>query len=171
MIILQYLVALLFPVLMIIAALKDATSYTIPNRLSAILVLGFLPAALIMGRPWGEIGLDFAVGAAALVAGMGMFAAGWIGGGDAKIFAMAGLWLGWPASIEFLGVTAVAGGGLAVLLLNARSSFVRAHLSGAPGWLNRLTTPGENVPYGVAIAVGALAAFPHCGLMQGLRLF
>jgi prepilin peptidase CpaA len=167
--ILQAALVILFPALMIIGGLTDLTSFTIPNRLSVLLGLVFLPAALALGRPPAEIGVDLGVGFAALIAGMGMFAAGWIGGGDAKLFAVAGLWLGWPASIDFMMVTALAGGGLAVLLLNARSSVVRAHLAGAPPWLDRLTTPGADVPYGVAIAVGALAAFPHCALMQALK--
>jgi prepilin peptidase CpaA len=42
-------------------------------------------------------------------------------------------------------------------------------LSG-PAWFTRLAEPKENVPYGVAIAVGALAAFPGSVLMQGLGL-
>lgn len=168
--ILQASLLTIFPALMIIAGLTDVTSFTIPNRLSVLLAAAFLPTALIVGRPLGEIGVDLGVGAAGLIAGMAMFAAGWIGGGDAKLFAVAGLWLGWPALPEFLAVTALAGGGLAVLLLNARSSFVRIHLTGAPDWLARLTTPGADVPYGVAIAIGALAAFPLSGLMQGFRV-
>jgi len=42
---------------------------------------------------------------------------------------------------------------------------VKCHSSG-PGWFGRLATPGENVPYGVAIAVGALAAFPASSLAK-----
>lgn len=168
MIVPQAALLMVFPALMIIAGLTDATSFTIPNRISVLLALAFLPTALIVRLPLGEIGLDLSVGLGALIAGMAMFAAGWIGGGDAKLFAVAGLWLGWPASINFVMVTALAGGGLAVLLLNARSSVVRVHLSGAPAWLERLATPGADVPYGVAIAIGALAAFPACGLMRGL---
>jgi len=167
--ILQIALLTVFPALMIMAGLTDVTSFTIPNRISVILALAFVPVALILGRPMNEIGMDAGVGLLALLAGMGMFAAGWIGGGDAKLFAVAGLWLGWPASINFLMVTALAGGGLAVVLLNARSSVVRAHLSGVPTWLDRLTTPGADVPYGVAIAIGALTAFPQCGLMQGVH--
>ena len=166
--VLQAALVTIFPALMIIAGLTDATSFTIPNRLSVLLALAFLPAAFALGRPVGEIGLDLGVGVAALFAGMAMFAAGWIGGGDAKLLAAAALWLGWPATVDFLAVTALVGGGLAVLLLNARSSVVRAHLAGAPVWLERLTTPGADVPYGVAIAIGALAAFPQSGLLQSL---
>jgi prepilin peptidase CpaA len=110
--------------------------------------------------------MHFGVGAVALVMGMGMFALNWIGGGDAKLFAAAALWLGWPAAGVYLVVTAMAGGGLAMLLLSMRAPALRPLFSMAPGWLGRLASPGENVPYGVAIAAGALAAFPQSPLGQ-----
>ncbi len=171
MTLIQAVLLAVFPAVMVVAALNDATSFTIPNRLSLILLAAFLPAALIMGRPAGEIALDLGVGALALITGMAMFAAGWIGGGDAKLFAVAGLWLGWPAVANFLVITALAGGGLALLLLNARSAYVRNHLAGAPGWLARLTTPGGDVPYGVAIAVGALVAYPQTAMIHAFHGF
>ena len=77
--------------------MSDVTSFTIPNRISLLLIASFFPAALALGRPLGEIGIDLAVGGAALVAAIGMFAAGWIGGGDAKLFAAVSLWWGWGA--------------------------------------------------------------------------
>jgi prepilin peptidase CpaA len=92
---------------------------------------------------------------------MGMFAVGWIGGGDAKLFAAAGLWMGLTALLPFLMVTALAGGGLAVSLLALRSVWLRPLMVRGPRWVSRLATPGENVPYGIAIAAGALAAFPE----------
>lgn len=167
--VLQAALLTIFPALVIIAALSDITSFTIPNRISLLLLACFLPAALAMGRPIMGVGIDFAIGFAALVAAMGMFAAGWIGGGDAKLFAVAALWLGWPGLATFLIVTALAGGGLAVLLVNARSAWLRPYFSGAPPWLTRLTTPGAAAPYGVAIAAGALAAFPQSALMQAFH--
>src|SRR5581483_11600581 len=112
---------------------------------------------------------DLGLCAAALVLGMGLFAAGWIGGGDAKLMAAAVPWLGLPALPLFLLVTACAGGGLALLLLKARSAWVRPYLAGAPAWLARLTTPGADVPYGVAIALGALTAFPKSGLIHAFH--
>lgn len=158
-----------FPILVIVAALSDVTSFTIPNRISALLIAAFFPAMLALGRPFGEMGVDAAVCFVALLAGMGMFAAGWIGGGDAKLLAAASLWLGVPAMPIFLIVTALAGGGLAMLLMNVRSPWVQPYLSGAPSWLSRLATPGADVPYGVAIATGALAAFPQCALMHAFH--
>ena len=154
-----------FPALVIIAALTDATSFTIPNRISWLLLAVYAPITLLLGRPLAEMGVEVAIGLAALIAGMGMFAAGWIGGGDAKLFAVSALWLGWSGLPVFLVVTALAGGGLAVLLLNARADILKPYFAGAPTWFNRLVTPGADVPYGVAIAAGALAAFPHSALL------
>jgi prepilin peptidase CpaA len=158
-----------FPALVIIAALIDVASFTIPNRLNLVLAAAYPLAALGLGRPLGEIGLCLAVGVAALVVAVAMFAAGWIGGGDAKLFAGAALWLGWPALASFAMVTALAGGGLALLLLSVRATWLKPYLAGAPAWLERLTTTGQAAPYGVAIAFGALAAFPQSSIMRSLH--
>ena len=162
---LQAALLTLFPALVIVGALRDATSYTIPNWISGALILAFFPTALALGLTPSAIGMQAGVGAVALVMGMVMFSLGWIGGGDAKLFAAAGLWLGWPAFATYLLVTGVAGGGLAMGLLGLRSLWVRPYVLNGPAWFGRLATPGENVPYGVAIAVGALAAFPASALM------
>jgi prepilin peptidase CpaA len=99
------------------------------------------------------------VGLAALVAGMGMFAAGWIGGGDGKLFAVCALWLGWPAALPFLLYTGLAGGALTFAILALRSGWLAPAVAGGPTWLRNLGTNGGDLPYGVAIAIGALAAF------------
>ena len=169
MIILQAILLTIFPTLVIIAALTDLVSFTIPNRISLGLLAVFVPATLLLGQPLPAIGVSLAVGVVALLVAMAMFAMGWIGGGDAKLFAVVCLWLGLASMPVFLMVTALAGGGLAVLLLNARSAWIRPHLNGAPAWLDRLTTPGADVPYGIAIAAGALAAFPQSALVHGLQ--
>jgi len=159
---------LIFPALVITAALRDVVSYTIPNWISAALVAAFPVAALAQGLPLQTMGINLGVGVAALILGMAMFAMRWIGGGDAKLFAAAALWLGWPAVPMYLGVTGIAGGAVAVGLLSLRSPLVAGYVVNSPAWLRRLAEPGENVPYGVAIAVGGLTAFPASALMQGL---
>jgi prepilin peptidase CpaA len=166
--ILQTLLVFVFPALVITAALRDVVSYTIPNWISLALVAAFPVAALAQGLPLASMGFAFGIGFAALIAGMAMFALGWIGGGDAKLFAAAALWLGYPAVVTYLAVTGVAGGALAVGLLTLRSDYVRPFVLSGPPWFLRLAEPGENVPYGLAIAIGALAAFPASTLMQGL---
>ena len=110
--------------------------------------------------------MHLGVGALALAAAMAMWALGWIGGGDAKLFAASALWIGWPAVGMFLLVTALGGGALSVALLSLRSSWVRAVVPVGPPWMARLRQNGGDVPYGVAIAAGALAAFPGGDLVK-----
>jgi prepilin peptidase CpaA len=163
---------LVFPALVLIAAAKDLTSYTIPNWISIALAAGFVPAAAAAwaaGAPLPALALCVAVGAGALMAGVTMFTFNWIGGGDAKMFAAAALWLGWPGLAPFLFWTAMAGGLLSILLMIGRR---RPAADGPSGrWLDRLLTKGEPVPYGVAIALGALTAFPQGALARHAGLF
>ena len=153
------LLLLAFPAAVIAAAITDATSYIIPNRLSLILAASFVPAALAAGLPLQSFALCAALGVAALAVGIGLFAFRIMGGGDAKLTAACLLWLGPVALFPFLLWTAVAGGGLAVGLLFARR-LPAAVAAAGPCWVGRLLQPGGDVPYGVAIAVGALVAFP-----------
>jgi prepilin peptidase CpaA len=155
-----------FPLLVIVAAMKDITTYTIPNWISAALVAAFFPVALALGAPLPVIGTCLLIGLAALLIGMAMFALNWIGGGDAKLLAAAALWVGWPAVLPFVLVTAVAGGALALILLQMRSSLLRPWFVRAPPWLARLATDGGDAPYGVAICVGALFILPQSVLFR-----
>jgi prepilin peptidase CpaA len=148
-----------FAALVIAAALKDLSSFTIPNWISAALTLAFAPAALLLGLSLGAIGYHVAVGVGALVLAATMFALGWIGGGDAKLMAAAALWVGLGGAAPFLLYTALAGGALALSLVALRSAWIRPLAEAGPTWARRLATPGEAAPYGVAIAIGALAAF------------
>ncbi len=157
---LQMLLPLAFPVLVIVGALSDAATYTIPNRISLALIVLFPVTALACGLPLSAIGMNLAVGVAGLLIGMLLFALRWIGGGDAKLFAASALWLGLTPALSFVSFTAIAGGVLAASLLALRSAPVRAMVPQGPAWFERLSKPGESVPYGLAIAVGALAAFP-----------
>jgi prepilin peptidase CpaA len=154
----------LLPILAIVAAMTDLTSYTIPNWISLALAAAFILAAALIRMPLAELRLHAIAGGLALAAGVGMFALGWIGGGDAKLLSVGCLWFGWPGSQAFLLDTALAGGAFAFMLLVARGQMVRPFLPAVlpvcPGWIGRLVTPGEPAPYGVAIALGALSAFP-----------
>ena len=57
----QTLLLLIFPVLVIAAALRDVTSYTIPNWISLALVAAFPVTALALGLPLNVIGLNLSV--------------------------------------------------------------------------------------------------------------
>ena len=157
-----------FPAGVIVAALKDATSFTIPNWIPAALALAFFPVALALRLPADAFGVCAISAVAALLTGMGMFALGWCGGGDAKLLAACALWLGWPGVLIFLMATGIAGGVLAVGLTAARKGVVGGFIASGQGWLGRLFQPDGDLPYGLAIAVGALAAFPSSALVVAL---
>jgi prepilin peptidase CpaA len=140
------------------AAVLDVASFTIPNRLTAALAILFLPAALFAHLPLGVISACLLTGAAALAIGVGLFAAGLCGGGDAKLIAACALWLSWQAMVPFLLVTSLTGGLLGIAVILARRTMPEAAVAAGPAWLGRLLGPQKHLPYGVAIAAGALAA-------------
>lgn len=164
------LFGLVLPALMLAAAARDLTSFTIPNAIPVGLAVAFPMTALALGFAPGVMAVHALIGALGLLIGMGLFALGKIGGGDAKLLAAAALWLGWPATGAFLLSTALAGGLLAATLMILRSAPARSRIEAGPDWLRRLAHPGEGVPYGVAIAAGVLVVFPSTPFATGLGL-
>lgn len=89
--------SLVFTSGLICAAFIDIEHGLIPNRL----VLALLIGALVLVPPAGDVGVTNAV-LGALGAGGALLLLGWasrggMGGGDIKLAAVAGLYLGWPA--------------------------------------------------------------------------
>jgi len=160
--ILAFIFLAVLPVLAVVAGLHDLTTFRIPNWIPAVLALAFAPAAFVVGLAPLQMAVHLGVGLAALVVGMGLFALRWVGGGDAKLIAAACLWLGLGGTPPFLIWTTVFGGLLSLALLSARKYVPYA--PGAPAWIGKLLEPKGGAPYGVAIAAGALAAFPHSPL-------
>jgi prepilin peptidase CpaA len=155
---LEYLLLLIFPFAMAFAAATDLLTLTIPNRLTLGLCAAFLLIAPVAGLSWQDILTHLAAGCLMLLAGVALFSLGWVGGGDAKLLAAASLWLGFEPLVLFLAYVAVFGGVLAVAILAYRS--LPAGALPLPGWAMRLHHKGEGMPYGVAIAAGALAIYP-----------
>jgi prepilin peptidase CpaA len=150
---------------MIFAALFDLTTMTIPNWLTAMLALLFLVAAAMTGMPLREIGLHTAVGFVSLLVGMGLFACGWIGGGDAKLMAVVAMWVGWAQALPYFLVASILGGALTLVILGYRNLplpiFVMRHT-----WAMRLHERAEGVPYGIALATAALLIFPDTEIFR-----
>jgi prepilin peptidase CpaA len=157
--IVNYGAFLIFPMVMAYAAVSDLLSMTIPNRLSLLGIAAFVIAAPLAGLGLGDIGLHLAAGAAVLVGSFALFALGWIGGGDAKLAAVAALWLGLSHTLEFLLLGSVFGGMLTIFILLARRRFLPA-IGVRQQWLLRLHDPATGVPYGLALGAAALAIYP-----------
>ena len=67
-------------------------------------------------------------------------------------------------------VTGIAGGALTLGLLSLRSGWFEPVLAGSPAWVRKLGAKDGDIPYGVAIAVGALVAFPQGALALAVGL-
>jgi Flp pilus assembly protein protease CpaA len=115
-----HVMVMIFPFAMAFAAASDLLTMTIPNKLSLALLGGFLVLAPVAGMPWHEVLAHLGAGAGVLVAGIVLFALGWLGGGDAKLLAVASLWIGPALLLPFLCIVGVLGGGLALVILAYR---------------------------------------------------
>ena len=158
MTIVHYAAFAFFPLVMAYAAVSDLLSLTISNKVSLIGVAGFIVAAPLLGMDIATIGMHLAAGLLVLVGGFALFAFRWIGGGDAKIAATAALWLGYDQTLAFLVQSALFGGALTIAILYARRMQLPA--IAVRSWVLRLHDPASGVPYGIALAAGALVIYP-----------
>ena len=157
----------IFPGTMAFAAATDFFTMTVPNRIALVLVAGFLVAAPLVGLGWPEIGLHFGLAVAALVVTFTLFSLGWIGGGDAKLFAAICLWVGPAALLSYSVFSALIGGALTLALLFWRGVPLPEMLI-SQNWLVRLHDPKEGVPYGIALAAAGLLVYPQTPFMAAL---
>lgn len=140
-----YLVIAVWVLTLIAAAISDLRFFRIPNYLPGILILLFGINISLVGFPALVLENLFHF-LAALIVGMGLFSRGWIGGGDAKLYAAVAIWFNWAEAVTLIFTTTIAG-----LLLAL--SFMAARLMGL-----RKNVPKEDrrIPYGVAIAIGGM---------------
>jgi prepilin peptidase CpaA len=149
-------------------AVVDVRGARIPNRLTytALVTALLLRAALL-----GESGLKS--GATGMLISGGLFlllfALGAMGGGDMKLMAAVGAWVGSTQVLTLILASAIAGGVLAVGRMifgntvgpTLRNTMHLIHYLLASGLqphpeLNVQSSGSQRVPFGVAIAVGAL---------------
>ena len=156
----HYLLFALFPAALAYAAASDLLTLTIPNRLVLAIAILFVVMAPVAGIGWSDFGMHIVAGAIVLALGFACFAFGWIGGGDAKLAAVIALFLGAQDAIEFVGLASIFGGVLTLALLGFRQVPVPAFIIRQP-WVQRLHDRNTGVPYGIALAVAALAIYPH----------
>ena len=170
---LQILSQGILPTLMIVAALSDVASLRIPNWLTALTAVLFFPMAFTSGMPLQEFGWHVCAGVGLFFLGFAMFQAGLFGGGDAKLMAAAGLWFGTSQTMPFLVFTVLAGGAMALgyglwsVLVMMVDFHVSENADGTPrGFVSTLKQITPKLPYGFALAVGAILAFPQTWWMH-----
>ena len=155
----------MYSVLLVAACVTDVRQRRIPNPLVIALAVTGLAYSVSMepwlgglGRALGGLALGFAIW-------IGFYAVGAIGAGDVKLFAAAGAWLG-PGGAWRAALVAAAFGGVLALAALARERRVREGLekvmvsvssrSVAPLAADPATPRSQQLPYGVALACGAL---------------
>jgi prepilin peptidase CpaA len=149
---------------MIMAAIKDAAIMKIPNWISLLTIALFFIMMPFAWTGFPAFGEHLLVGLVVFAAGFAMFALGWLGGGDAKLMAATSLWWVWSDLIMYIFYTGVIGGVLALLMLVGRKY--------APVWLSTsswgygLFKEEKKMPYGLALAGGALLTLPQSAIFK-----
>ena len=131
------------------AALEDMWRLRISNFTCGA-VLAASVVAIALSGPTYDLWQNAVVFIAALVFGTLLFSAGWMGGGDVKLFAAVSLWFKFDGALRLVAFVLIAGGLVAVIFILAR--LLRGRKS-------RAQPIGRGqIPYGVAIALGAVFA-------------
>jgi prepilin peptidase CpaA len=161
----EVLVLFALPLLLALAAGWDLASFTIPNFLSLALLGLFAVFAAVVGLSLPAIGWHLLAGFTGLFLGFTLFALGYIGGGDAKLFAAVLLWLGFADLLSYTLLASVFGGFLTLGLLLMRQWPLPSQLT-RQAWIMRLHDARSGIPYGVALAAGAFVLLPSTEIFR-----
>lgn len=157
---------IVFTALLGYAALTDIRTRRIRNVLVVVLAaFGVAFSLTLEGISSGlfRAGSGFGVG---LACWLPFYALGWLGAGDVKLFAAAGAWLGATRAFEGALMAALAGAVVALVWMLWTYGFRRtADTLSVASAVPAVLMPDEEsrrrrraLPYGVALAAGALAA-------------
>lgn len=164
--------------LIMAGAVTDFLKLKIPNILPILIIGCFAiayPLAMHLGtaasfQPLSShltaFGISFV--AMAILFFMRLF-----GGGDAKMIPAVTLWCGTDGLGIFLMIMSIIGGLLAIISITTRKTKFGQTLitkllkyqSLQNGWVNALAKGTNVVPYGIAIAIGGIAAFRTLGYL------
>lgn len=165
--ILEIAILVCFPAAMCLAASMDLFTMTIPNRITLFLIATFFLLAPFAGLTLTDIAMHTAAGFSMLIVAMTLFAFGWIGGGDAKIFAATALWFGFEHLLEYIVISSLLGGLLTIALLSWRQKPIQRFLL-REKWAMHLHDLKTGIPYGIALGAAALIIYPDTSWMQML---
>jgi leader peptidase (prepilin peptidase)/N-methyltransferase len=147
-----------FAIVGVVLAVVDALTHRLPDRI--VLPAGAIGAALLVlacfvGADWTAL-IRAAVGSAALFAGyfvLRLVSPAGMGGGDVKLAAVVGLFLGWV--------------GWGALVVGVASAFLVGGVFGLGMMLTRQATRRTRIPFGPFMLVGAwIGIFVGDGLLR-----
>ncbi|NTF30669.1 A24 family peptidase [Rhizobium skierniewicense] len=156
---------LIVPLCLAFAALNDLFTMTIPNRISAILLMSFIVVAPVAGMDMHTFGMSLLAGLIVFAASFALFALNTMGGGDAKLLTASAVWFGFDTALAvYMIAVAIVGGILTMGILFIRSYRQEIMVTGLPVPDSLLVA--KKVPYGIAIAVAGLLTYPEAPIVQ-----
>ena len=157
--------SLIFPMAMVMAMVSDVRNFEIPDSLPLLLLLAYPLTALSAGFSWQQILWAFSLSGLMLVVAIILFLLRIMGGGDGKFLAASVLWIGQERLWEFLFVTTLAGGVLALALILFRRLPLASALEGI-ATIQQLHAKKQDIPYAVAIGSAGLIVYPHLPVLN-----
>lgn len=155
-----------FTILLLAAAAEDVRGRRISNRL-VVVIAGAGLAYLLFRVPVPQALQHWTLGLlVGLACWLPFYALGWLGAGDVKLFAAAGAWLGPMRAAEAAVLAAVAGGVLGMAWIAARRD-TRVTAGTLKSGNDSAPDARHTLPYGIALAAGALVAAWLPGLLFG----
>ena len=161
----EILILVVLPLLLAAAGMFDLASFTIPNALNLAVAFCFLLFIALVHLPLSGLASHLGAGLLGLALGFVLFALGYIGGGDAKLFAALALWLGFRDLLPYALAASVFGGLLTLSILLLRQVPLPA-FAARQDWILRLHGEKSGIPYGVALAAGGFAILPHTEIFR-----
>ncbi len=149
----DHVVITVFLGLLALAAYFDVREYRIPNRLSLFIAALYPVHVLTSAPPVDWVG-GLVVAAIAMAVLFALYAFRAVGGGDVKLMTVTAMWAGPAAMAEFLVITTLAGGLLALLMISSARFGFAGGLEGIGRQDTKNMVLKEALPYGVAIAAG-----------------
>jgi len=153
------------------AAWSDFRGFRIPNIVSLVILGAFVVAYGVLFLTGQNdvmfLSMTSHLSAAAIVLALSgfLFALKQLGAGDSKFATVIALWVGLPGLVPFLFYMAMSGGVVAALSLVLKKwKPVKNPPEGS--WIAKAQEGHPSVPYGIALAIGALAAFLFQGYLS-----
>lgn len=153
---------LVFCVAVIYGAISDVTTYSIPNSVSLVLAMAFVPYAVLH---WGGLPLIMHLVLAAitfLICAI-FWRLKWLGGGDVKFLAAISLWMGPHNLILFFILLSIVAAvfSLALLWIRRWNDIIQA--GRWPRLVKLMVSKAKDhaCPYGLPTAIAAIAVAPQ----------
>jgi prepilin peptidase CpaA len=143
------------------AAAEDIWRLRISNVTVLVVIAGAIAAMAFEGFR-GPLWQNAVIFAVIMFIGTFAFSANLLGGGDVKLLAATGLWVNFAAALALIASIFIAGGAVALVYIAKRK------------FQGKRRSEANRIPYGVAIAVGALlvlgSQYSHSLTVKGYPL-